>query len=201
MSFPVSVVVPLSDHRKWFFDRFCMQSIRGNDPAEIIVVPGEESAAVKRNAGAAQATQPYLLFVDDDEILSAGLLERMHVALSKNPDLGFAYCDYVSIPWPRGDLTPPPFACRSQPFSHEVLRTGNYIDTTSLVRKAVFPGFDPELPRFQDWDLWLTIAEKGIKGWYIPEVLFTKFMLDPGITGSVPMEPAGSYLKRKHGIP
>jgi hypothetical protein len=48
-----------------------------------------------------------------------------------------------------------------------------YIHTTSLIRRDHFVGFDPSLKRFQDWDLWLTMMEKGDHGYYLPEILFT----------------------------
>lgn len=201
MTFPVSVVVPLSDHRKEFFERFCLPSIRANDPAEIFVMSGAGTAPEKRNDGAGRATQPYLLFVDDDEILGWDLMARMLGILDKNADVGFVYSDYVACPWPLIPGSPQPAFCRSHQFDPRSLRESNYIDTTSLLRRSIFPGFDPELQRFQDWDLWLTISERGGVGLHIPEVLFMKFMLDPGISGAIPMQPAGSYLKQKHRIP
>ena len=47
----------------------------------------------------------------------------------------------------------------------------NYIHTSSLVRRSAFPGFDEDIKRFQDWDVWLTMAEQGKKGIYLPETL------------------------------
>jgi hypothetical protein len=48
----------------------------------------------------------------------------------------------------------------------------NYIHTTSLIRREQFPGFDSAIKRFQDWDLWLTILERGGRGTFIQDELF-----------------------------
>jgi len=64
-----------------------------------------------------------------------------------------------------------------------------YIHTTSLIRKKHFPGFDKKLKRFQDWDLWLTMLDRGYKGKFIPEILF---QVKPGGTMSKWL-PKGVY--------
>ena len=56
-----------------------------------------------------------------------------------------------------------------------------YIHTTSLIRKKDFPGFDENIKRLQDWDLWLTMLEQGKRGIWIPKYLFT---VHPGGTMS-----------------
>lgn len=198
--YPVSVVVPLTESRRWFFERFSLPSIRAAGAGEVIVVPGAGGAPVKRNEGAAKATRPYLLFVDDDTLLGEDFIRRAFEILSKIPRYGFVYSDYAGVPWAAVEGSPAPFVLRSHKFDRRSLRESNYIDTTSMLRRDLFPGFDPALSRFQDWDLWLTLSEKGIKGCHIPEILFVKFMLDAGISGSVPMDPAWSYLKGKHRI-
>jgi hypothetical protein len=41
------------------------------------------------------------------------------------------------------------------------------------MRREIFPGFDETLESLQDWDLWLTIAERGGKGLFIPGYAFS----------------------------
>src|SRR5262245_2503401 len=201
MSWPVSVIIPLSASRKWFFDRYCLPSVRYNDAMEVWIERQEGKATVKRNEGAVKATQPYLLFVDDDTVLGGDCIERMVTELEKHPEKGFVYSDYMNVVFPdvpnRGNRV---FPMKAKPWNWETLKHANYIDTTSLVRKSVFPGFDPELVRLQDWDLWLTLGEQGISGAYIPESLFFKFSIDAGITGTVPIGPAHEALARKHRL-
>lgn len=199
---PISVIVPLSNSRKRFFYDYVLPSIKANDPAEIIIKDEEGSAPYKRNKGAEEATQKYLYFCDDDCILSAMCLQTLYDIL-KADKLGrkFSYCDYHSIvtdkkAHPAGEN----FVNKGRSFSYEALKKGNYIDTMSLVEKEVFPGFDEELTRFQDWDLWLRIGKEGHKGAYYPDILFLKFYMDQGITSRMSTNEAIKIIKEKHGI-
>jgi hypothetical protein len=201
VTLPISIVIPHLESRKDFFDRTCLPSVRLNDPAEIIVESGPGNACEKRNAGAAKAAQPFLMFVDDDSKLREGALRTMMDALTTDLGASFAYSDtemvlYPGIPYPNPGGRRP-----ARPWSHATLIYGNYVETMSLMKREVFPGFDPALRRFQDWDVWLTLAEQGHRGVYIPEVLFELHHFDIGISASVPFEGALQAIKRKHRLP
>ncbi len=64
-------------------------------------------------------------------------------------------------------------AMPSFPFSAERLRAMPYIHMSSLMRRECFSGMDERLKKFQDWDLYLTLLEKGYTGIWIPELLYT----------------------------
>lgn len=185
---PVTVVVPHIASRDVFFRRFCLPSIQANRPQQLIVVnDGHGGPAKRRNHGAAQATNPYIFFCDDDIVLGIDCLERLLAALEANPSAGYAYCEYMGfmVPGaPMHQVQGPVFHMKSGPFNPGELRTGNYISTMSLVRREVFPGFDETLPQLEDWDLWLTLLERGVHGIYVPEVLFHAYYLDYGISAS-----------------
>jgi len=120
-------------------------------------------ASRARNFGFKKSSGDYLFFCDADVMfLKNNALEKMIKTLEANPDK--AYC-YSSFKY--GFKTFKLF-----PFDPEKLKQNNYISTMSLVRREKFPGFDESLKRFQDWDLWLTLLEKGETGIYIPEVLW-----------------------------
>jgi len=198
---PISVIVPLSKHRKAFFYRYCFSSIEANKPAEILIEDCEGSAPYKRNFGASKATQEYLFFCDDDAILGADCLSTMYYAI-ENEKEGFAYCHFLvvvtdPIAHPHGKN----FVLNTQPFYLPTLKRHNYIDTMSLLKAEHFPGFDEELLGFQDWDLWLTITDKGVTGQFIDDVLFMKFSLDQGISSNPKLHnQAKIVVKKKHGI-
>jgi hypothetical protein len=126
-------------------------------------------APAARNTGRAEARGEFLLFVDSDDVLRPTLIERYVDALRAHPDAAYAYCDFairLLDPTFRGDT----FISRE--FDSELLRHTNYIDAVSLVRTSACPDWDPALRSLQDWDLWLTMLDRGHSGVHIPEVLF-----------------------------
>lgn len=119
-------------------------------------------APAARNRGADVARGDYLLFLDADIILEPNALMQWLQTLEEHPEADFAYSPFY-FGWK---------LMRGIPFDPVRLKQVNYIPTTSLVRAAVFPGFDESLKRFQDWDLWLTLVERGSVGRLIQKALF-----------------------------
>lgn len=119
-------------------------------------------APAARNQGAAVSQGEYLLFCDADVMLHGNYLEKMVKALEVNVEASFAYSSFRF-----GQKL-----FKLWPFDSEKLKKTPYIHTTSLIRRKDFPGFDESLKRFQDWDLFLTISERGGRGTWVNEVLF-----------------------------
>ncbi len=189
MSLPVRVVIPTIPSRENFLETLCLPTVLNNDPAEVVIVGGVGSAPEKRNLGAKGNTRKYLLFVDDDSRLLPGCLAAM-VEIMELTDASFCYSDFQQQPQ-GGRFVP-------GRFSEERLMASNYIDTTSLIRADVFPGFDENIRRYQDWDLWLTIVKDGGRGVYVERLLFEKWKIDAGITDSVPDKEARLAIAQKH---
>lgn len=187
MPLPVSVVIPHLPSRRLFFERFCLPSVRANNPAAIIVETDEEAqgnANRTRNLGAARARTELIAFVDDDAVLAGDFLRVLARALDAHPEAGYAYCDSLELAFPDA---PPVFSGagrvqRPGEFDPKRLVRANFISTMSLVRRTVFPGFDADIRRLQDWDLWLTLLGKGVTGVYVPQTLFWNCHIDAGIT-------------------
>jgi glycosyltransferase involved in cell wall biosynthesis len=199
---PVSVIIPYtpSPVRRKFFEQFVLPSIEAMNPAEIIINDNAGSAPKKRNDGFAKATQEYVLFSDDDIVYPADFLDKMIDVLEKNSKKGYAYCGYNGIVMnPATHPIKNNFRIPTIPFNAQRLKQGNYISTMSLMRKSVFPGFDESLKRLQDYDLWITLAKKGVEGIAVPEVEFLAFYLDSGITSNTNNEAdAINALRNKH---
>jgi glycosyltransferase involved in cell wall biosynthesis len=125
-----------------------------------------KGAPAARNRGFKESRGEYVIFWDADTLAKKDMLEKLIEQLSKHSEASFSYSQF-RFGWKK---------IRSQKFDLAALKKCNYIDTTSLIRREDFCGFDESLKRFQDWDLWLTLAEKGKKGVFVPEVLFKKIV-------------------------
>jgi glycosyltransferase involved in cell wall biosynthesis len=119
-------------------------------------------ASVARNRGAKIAKGEYLIFCDADVIMEPEMLELMLTALKNNPQAGFCYSSFL---WGNRKFI-------LWPYSEIKLKQMPYINTCSLIRREYFPGFDENLKRFQDWDLWLALAESGRSGVWVDKILY-----------------------------
>jgi glycosyltransferase involved in cell wall biosynthesis len=119
-------------------------------------------APAARNRGFAESSGQYVIFWDADVVAEPDMLAKMLQALESNKTAAYAYCNFY-MGYKK---------MKAQEYSLPSLQTCNFICTMSLLRREAFPGFDESLRRFQDWDLWLTIAERGGSGVWVPEFLF-----------------------------
>lgn len=188
----ISVVVPVYNRREVFLQSLTSLVSQTYSPLQIIVVDDGSSEDVRsvfenvrttsesearsflyirqenkgapaaRNRGLVEASGEYVIFWDADVIGTPEMIQVMHDALQKNTDASFAYSNFLF-----GKKL-----FRGMVFSFEELKKKNYITTTSLIRKKDMIQWDESLKRFQDWDLWLTMAESSKKGIWIDRVLF-----------------------------
>lgn len=199
-SLPVSIVVPHKSSRLVFFAQACLPNLVRNAPSEIIVLPDDRGPSAKRNAGGKAASSEFLLFVDDDVVLKGGALEYMVAALRANPGAAWAYSDYDHVVHPGVQFTVPSGRWTAGPWDAARLRREPFVSTMSLLRRQHFPGVDEQLPRYDMWDMWLTVAARGGQGLYLPEVLFESHHIDAGVTMTVPPDQALARIKEKHGL-
>ncbi|MCK9360718.1 glycosyltransferase [Patescibacteria group bacterium] len=174
----ISVIIPVFNHAEAL--QACLRSLERQSVQdfEIIIVDDgstkpvmnaairfekNKGAPAARNAGFAQAKGEYVIFLDADAVLRSDALEKLKKTLVKHPDADFAYSSFK--------FGFKKFA--SFPFDRELLKRTNYIHTSALIRREAFPGFDESLKKFQDWDLFLTMAEAGRRGVFVNEVLFS----------------------------
>lgn len=185
----ISIIIPVYNEAKQL-DK-CLESIKNQnyDNYEIIVVNdgsadnfyeviekykniftykleyiGQENQGPQaaRMSGAKKARGEFIIFLDADTILYPEMLKTMKGALRSHTEASFVYSSFI---WGRKKFT-------SFPYSEERLKKMPYINTNSLIWRDRFPGFDPAIKKFQDWDLWLTMMEKGQKGFWINKVLY-----------------------------
>ncbi len=128
-----------------------------------------EGSNPTRNFGFAKSTGDFVIFCDADVVMNPQMLAKMKQTLEINPDKSFVFSSFYY-----GAKLFKLF-----PYDETRLKKMPYIHTSSLIRRADFPGFDPTLKRLQDWDLWLTMLESGKKGIWIDEPLY-KTLLGKG---------------------
>lgn len=208
VSLPVSVVVPHLHSRGDFFSRYCLPSIKANLPSETLVIGNDGSRrnpAVFRNEGLAKAREEFVFFCDDDVVLASDCLSRLFFALKRLPaggPVGFAYCDFTGICIPPGSHpSGPVFTHTSQEYNPRRLISGPYISPMVMVRRSVAVPFDETLPCAEDWDWFLTLADRGVFGVRVPMVLFHAYFMDDSCLSKeqFPLEVLRT-VKRKHGI-
>ncbi|MBN4073768.1 glycosyltransferase family 2 protein [bacterium AH-315-E07] len=202
---PISVIIPLQEHRRNFFENFCLPLIEANNPSQIIIVDGNGSAPQKRNWGLKQSNQKYVFFCDDDKQIPKTFLSTLHNELieNKDKDIAYAYTNYIGIILHKEECPyPGNFQHTANKWSWDTLKTGNFIDTSSLIEKKYCTGFDEKLRRFQDWEMWINIYKTYSKtGIYVPQTYFLSYLLDSGITSNNnPPEESMQYIRKKHSI-
>ncbi len=174
----ISVIIPVFNHAEAL--KACLRSLEKQtlqDFEIIIVDDGSDTpvmntaitfeknrgAPAARNAGFAEAKGEYVIFLDADAELVSHAFEKLKKALETHPEADFAYSAFK-------------FGFKkfgSFPFDPELLKRTSYIHTSALIRRDAFPGFDEALKKFQDWDLFLTMAEQGKRGFLVKDVLFS----------------------------
>ncbi len=123
-----------------------------------------KGAPSARNKGWQKSKGDFLFFCDADSILKPDILEKMIKTLESNKEASYAYSSFY---WGSKLF-------KLWPFDAEKLKKMPYIHTMSLIRRSDFPttGWDENIKKLQDWDLWLTMLEQGKTGIFIDEVLF-----------------------------
>ncbi|MBT4277224.1 glycosyltransferase family 2 protein [Candidatus Falkowbacteria bacterium] len=128
----------------------------------LVIHQENQGPQAARNRGFFNSKGKYVIFLDADIMMKPDMLEKMLNVLKENLDRSYVYSAHKF-----GFKT-----FKLWKFNAEKLREMPYIHTSSLIRREHFPGFDENIKRLQDWDLWLTMLEKGHTGIWIPEVLF-----------------------------
>lgn len=187
-----------------------VQSFKDRLPIRHVRLDRNKGAPAARNIGARETTAPLVIFLDADAGLFPDALESFDRALREHPDAAYAYSNFF---WGAKRF-------RGMPFDAADLKRRNFIHTSSLIRRTAFPGFDESLKKFQDWDLWLTMAERGATGAWIDRELFRVEPRKQGISrwmpriayripwqklGYVPKDIANyreaeEIVRKKHGI-
>jgi len=139
-------------------------------PRTPIVRSENRGLPAAKNLGIAHTTGPYFCALDADDRADPKLLERSVAALDADPSLAFVSHWLRTFGEETKDWTPT--SC-----DLPALLDTNTVNGAALVRRsavvAAGGGFDESMrDGCEDWDLWITLVERGFPGRILPEVLY-----------------------------
>jgi len=139
-------------------------------PKTRVIRAAHAGLATARNLGISQAAGRYLCALDADDALEPTFLEKMIRVLDDDPSLTFSSCWLRTFGDETWDWTPERCDLPTLLWEDTVL-------TAALVRREAVEsvgGYDTSMPEQgdEDWDLWLTLVERGHRGAILPEALF-----------------------------
>lgn len=170
-----------------------------------------DNANRARLFGVAMSRGAYILLLDADNWLEPDFVRKTLAALH-TPDAegrlpAFAYGDRVmhyEAGWHPGHDPEGSDVERIAPgpFDPDRLKSGNYIDLCSLIRREAVQ-LDPGLSALQDWDLWLRLAAQNQYGAYVPETAFHYRVHRHNLTRKrieTRDDPHTAKIIRRHGL-
>ena len=144
-----------------------LSKLRTLDWIRVLDSPNRGPAAA-RNLGATWARSELLFFLDSDDLLDPGALEKMCWTIARYPEMAFVYSGVIHF----GDIQA---TCYDEFDAARLLRE-NYLAVTCVMRREVFlelGGYDPALGDLhEDYDFWLRLVERGYRGKLLREPLF-----------------------------
>ncbi|WP_028058895.1 glycosyltransferase family 2 protein [Candidatus Solirubrobacter pratensis] len=218
----VAVVVPCFEAAELVLD--AVRSIREWEPIELVVVDdastettalaqlerhgvnvirrvhnGGPSAA--RNDGLAATAAPYVLPLDADDLLVPGALAAMADRLDGAPAAAACVGDYEEF----GTAS----AIRAIPDTLDPYRVAfnNDYPITALYRRAALEragGWRDPLPGtrgYEDWGLWMTLAERGERIVHLGGVAYRRRLHAPGVNAAAQRRHAALYAALRAGHP
>ncbi len=162
-----------------------------------------QGLASARNNGIRASSGRYILPLDSDNKIRPDFVERAAALLDREPKAAAVYGDVNFFEERTGVLELPPFDLTQTLVS-------NYIDACAVIRRTVWEicgGYDAAMPYqgMEDWDLWLSVAERGWKIEHLPGVSFDYRIRSNSMLAGLKKDPEKfkrnvSYMFQKHHL-
>lgn len=143
----------------------------GNDNSEILILNQQNLGLAKaRNNGIKLAKAAIIIPLDADNKLRPEFIEQAIQIFETNDKIGVLHGDAQFF----GEKDT---IWIGKKFVFSDMIQNNYIDACAAFRKSIWQnlnGYDQNMPEmgFEDWDLWLRIANQGYEFEYCPTVFF-----------------------------
>jgi glycosyltransferase involved in cell wall biosynthesis len=185
----VTVVIPCYNYAHYLGEAIESALAQTHQPLEVIVVDDgstdrtQEVAQsypvrliTQRNQGLSASTNngvragrgEYFLRLDADDVLYPTFVEETLAVMEHNPNAALVHADGEFFGDTIGRV---PFV----PFDAEALAKGAMTTCCALFRRTAWDavgGLDEDMVLCEDWDLWLTFAEKGMTGVMVRKMLW-----------------------------
>ena len=152
-----------------------------NEKIKYIKNKSNQGGAKSRNIGVENSSGEYIAFIDSDTIWYKDKLDKQFPLLLEHPNK-IVYCKYLKQDANKWILEP--YVIKNGKVFDDLIYQ-NFVDTPSaIMKKNLFlsvNGFDNNLPRFQDWDLFLRLSQK-YEFICVDEPLFNSLTLEGSIT-------------------
>lgn len=165
-----------------------LKDIEENDSEVIVLNQLNLGVAKARNNGVKLAKGEYIIPLDADNKLRPEMITNTISILNQNPNIDVVHGNAQkfgnnSAMW------------KGKPFDLGEMLLNNYIDTCAGFRKTTWElvgGYDENkfIMGFEDWDLWLRMANKGCEFHYVDEIFFDYRVRDNSLL-------SGAWQKRQ----
>lgn len=145
----------------------CLDKVAKSPLKPTILKQTNAGVAQARNNGIAQARGKYIVCLDSDDELRPMHIEKSVSVLESDPSIALVTTGIEAF----GVST---WSHVHQPYDPAQLFVVNLASTASVYRREAWEaagGYKSKIG-YEDWDLWLSMAEKGYWGRRIPELLF-----------------------------
>lgn len=165
-----------------------------------IILQKNQGLGKTRNNGIRIATGAYILPLDADNMITPEFLGKALNVFESNPQVSIVYSDRQLF----GNSNE---CINVGEFNLSRLINMNYIDACAIYRKEDWErigGYDENMPvqGWEDWDFWLSAAEKNLSFYYIPEPLFLYRVLDNSmlqqLNRNTRLNSLIEYIYKKH---